>query len=59
VHYNYFRTYDPEIGRYLESDPIGLGGGLSTYSYAMNSPFSFVDRLGLTAEDVRIIIENM
>ena len=29
LHYNYFRTYDPETGRYVESDPIGLGGGLS------------------------------
>ncbi|HCG0913789.1 TPA: RHS repeat domain-containing protein, partial [Pseudomonas aeruginosa] len=34
LHYNYFRDYDPETGRYVESDPIGLAGGLNTLGYA-------------------------
>lgn len=46
--YNYFRDYDPQTGRYLQSDPIGiLGGSFSTYSYANNSPAMFTDTTGL------------
>ena len=47
LHYNYFRTYDPSTGRYLESDPIGLRGGLNTFGYANQSPSQYVDPLGL------------
>ena len=49
LHQNYFRDYDPAIGRYVESDPIGLGGGTNTYAYTSNRPVSLTDTFGLVS----------
>ncbi|WP_277344485.1 RHS repeat domain-containing protein, partial [Metapseudomonas otitidis] len=47
LYYNYFRDYDPETGRYVESDPIGLLDNLNTYSYVYGNPLNYSDPRGL------------
>ncbi|UXU91098.1 RHS repeat-associated core domain-containing protein [Burkholderia sp. S-53] len=47
LHYNRFRSYSPELGRYLQTDPIGQSGGINLYAYLTN-PLANVDVLGLT-----------
>ncbi len=48
LHYNRFRYYDPDIGRFISQDPIGLMGGFNLYQYAPN-PVVWVDPFGLNA----------
>jgi RHS repeat-associated protein len=45
-HYNWMRDYSPWSGRYLQPDPLGLGGGLARYSYAGGNPLSYMDPSG-------------
>ncbi|MGD9582225.1 MAG: RHS repeat domain-containing protein [Lysobacterales bacterium] len=47
LHYNTFRDYEPGVGRYVESDPIGLGGGPSTFGYSLQNPGVYFDFDGL------------
>ena len=51
--YNYLRDcYDPATGRYCQSDPIGLRGGLNTYEYVNSTPLSSTDIFGLASDGV-------
>ncbi|MBL8299990.1 MAG: RHS domain-containing protein [Rhodanobacteraceae bacterium] len=59
LHYNCFRYYDPDIGRFVSQDPIGLFGGINTYQYAPN-PAGWTDPLGLsTSSDAEILAKNL
>lgn len=46
TNYNWHRTYDPSLGRYLQSDPIGLGDRPNTYTYAYDNPVNYIGPTG-------------
>ena len=50
VHFR-MRWYDPETGRWLSKDPIGLSGGLNLYAFCEGDPVNFIDELGLSCND--------
>ncbi len=49
THYNYYRNYDPELGRYLQADPMGISQGMNLYTYANSNPVQYIDPQGLFA----------
>ena len=49
LNYNYFRDYEAGTGRYSQSDPIGLSGGVSTFAYFSADPFGHMILMGLKA----------
>ncbi|MDA8521082.1 DUF6531 domain-containing protein [Acidovorax sp. NCPPB 4044] len=57
LHYNTFRYYDPDMGRFISPDPIGLAGGLNLQQYAVN-PLSWIDPLGLSDTPIVVIGEG-
>ena len=59
LNYNHFRDYDPSTGRYIESDPIGLAGGINTYVYTEGNPVNKTDVLGFATEMCTRNIKNL
>jgi RHS repeat-associated protein len=55
LNYNYFRDYDPTTGRYVESDPIGLAGGINTYIYGLDDPVGNSDESGLLVPPPEVV----
>ncbi|AVR97446.1 DUF6861 domain-containing protein [Pseudoduganella armeniaca] len=57
LHYNRFRYYDPDVGRFVSSDPIGLVGGINSYQYAANAT-TWIDPSGLSGTKIVVIGEG-
>jgi RHS repeat-associated protein len=47
-----FRAYDPNLGRWISEDPYGELGGINLYGYVLNNPISYIDPLGLEADNL-------
>jgi RHS repeat-associated protein len=52
LHYNYFRAYDPVLGRFVQADPIGLKGGANLYLYGRANTLRWIDPFGLAECDI-------
>ncbi len=55
LHYNLFRYYDPQVGRFIVQDPIGLNGGWNLYQYAPN-PLGWIDPWGLSPVSPKTVL---
>ncbi len=55
LHYNYFRYYEPETGRYISLDPIGLAGGINVCGYVEQNPLSLIDPTGEKSTVINIV----
>jgi len=58
LNYNYFRDYDSGMGRYAQSDPIGIRAGVNTYAYVEASPMRAIDPMGLIVGPYERCIEG-
>jgi RHS repeat-associated protein len=58
LHDNFYRTYDPTVGRYLEADPLGQAGGLNLFAYVESDPINNVDPEGLQAVPMGVALPS-
>jgi RHS repeat-associated protein len=56
LNYNYFRDYDPSLGRYIQSDPIRLQGGPNVFAYVAQSPLTNTDPSGTIIVPILIAV---
>ena len=57
LHYNFFRYYEPDAGRFVNQDPIGLWGGENWYQFAPNTQV-WIDWLGLAGVNMNLFPSN-
>ena len=54
LHYNFFRYYESDAGRFVNQDPIGLMGGENLYAFALNAQ-GWIDPLGLSKDTIKLV----